>query len=308
MKGLLKFHFALFIVQLMYGANYVVAKGLMPGVVGPNGFILLRVLGAVSLFWAVLSFRKEKVSKKDFGRLALCGLFGVALNQLMFFNGLMLTSPMNAPVIMTMTPIIVLILAAIILKERIRKLQIIGVIMGGIGSVLFILLNESGGFASGAGDILILVNATSYSIYLVLVKPLMAKYKPLTVISWVFTFGLIYVLLWIPSSNEVSSMKWEAISGAEIAQILFVIIGVTFVPYLLNVFAMKKLSPSIAAVYIYLQPLLATAFVYLFYYLDIVDYRKDMSFEKVICAIVVFIGVYLVIKPAKQNQKPALKE
>jgi drug/metabolite transporter (DMT)-like permease len=299
MKGLLKFHVALFIVQLMYGANYVVAKGLMPSVVGPNGFILLRVLGAVSLFWAVLSFRREKVSKKDFGRLALCGLFGVALNQLMFFNGLMLTSPMNAPVIMTMTPIIVLILSGIILKERIRKLQIIGVILGAIGSILFILLNENGGFASGRGDALILVNATSYSVYLVLVKPLMSKYKPLTVISWVFTFGLLYVIIWLPSSMEVSAMDWSAISSSEIAQILFVIVGVTFVPYLLNVFAMKKLSPSIAAVYIYLQPLMATGFVYLFFYLNIVDYRKDMSFEKVLCAIVVFIGVYLVIKPKK---------
>jgi drug/metabolite transporter (DMT)-like permease len=299
MKGLLKFHVALFIVQLMYGANYVVAKGLMPSVVGPNGFILLRVLGAVSLFWAVLSFRREIVSKKDFGRLALCGLFGVALNQLMFFNGLMLTSPMNAPVIMTMTPIIVLILSGIILKERIRKLQIIGVILGAIGSILFILLNENGGFASGRGDALILVNATSYSVYLVLVKPLMSKYKPLTVISWVFTFGLLYVIIWLPSSMEVSAMDWSAISSSEIAQILFVIVGVTFVPYLLNVFAMKKLSPSIAAVYIYLQPLMATGFVYLFFYLNIVDYRKDMSFEKVLCAIVVFIGVYLVIKPKK---------
>jgi drug/metabolite transporter (DMT)-like permease len=299
MKGLLKFHVALFIVQLMYGANYVVAKGLMPSVVGPNGFILLRVLGAVSLFWAVLSFRREKVSKKDFGRLALCGLFGVALNQLMFFNGLMLTSPMNAPVIMTMTPIIVLILSGIILKERIRKLQIIGVILGAIGSILFILLNENGGFASGRGDALILVNATSYSVYLVLVKPLMSKYKPLTVISWVFTFGLLYVIIWLPSSMEVSAMDWSAISSSEIAQILFVIVGVTFVPYLLNVFAMKKLSPSIAAVYIYLQPLMATGFVYLFFYLNIVDYRKDMSLEKVLCAIVVFIGVYLVIKPKK---------
>jgi drug/metabolite transporter (DMT)-like permease len=224
MKGLLKFHVALFIVQLMYGANYVVAKGLMPSVVGPNGFILLRVLGAVSLFWAVLSFRREKVSKKDFGRLALCGLFGVALNQLMFFNGLMLTSPMNAPVIMTMTPIIVLILSGIILKERIRKLQIIGVILGAIGSILFILLNENGGFASGRGDALILVNATSYSVYLVLVKPLMSKYKPLTVISWVFTFGLLYVIIWLPSSMEVSAMDWSAISSSEIAQILFVIV------------------------------------------------------------------------------------
>ena len=286
----------------MYGANYVVAKGLMPDVVGPNGFILLRVLGAVSLFWAVMSFRREKISKSDFGRLALCGLFGVALNQLMFFNGLMLTSPMNAPVIMTMTPIIVLLLSAILLKEKIRSLQIAGVVLGAFGSIFFILLNEDGGFATSKGDIFILANATSYSFYLILVKPLMAKYRPLTVISWVFSFGLIYVLLWVPSSLEVSAIDWSSISGYEIGQILFVIIGVTFVPYLLNVFAMKKLSPSIAAVYIYLQPILSISFVYLFAYLGLKDFSGDMTWQKILCAFAVFIGVYFVIRPQKKGQ------
>ena len=302
MKGLYKSHLALFIVQLMYAANYVVAKGLMPSVVGPNGFILLRVLGAVSLFWAILSLRYEKVALKDFGRLALCGLFGVALNQLMFFNGLMLTSPINAPVIMTLTPIIVLVLSVALLKEKIRNIQIIGVLIGAAGSITFILLNRVGGFASGLGDIFILINATSYSLYLVLVKPLMSTYRPLTVISWVFTFGLIYVLLWMPSTKEASAINWSTIKITELLQILFVIVGVTFVPYLLNVYSMKRLSPSIAAVYIYLQPILATAFIYIFVYFGLEDYSGDMSWEKVLCAILVFIGVYLVIKPKNSKR------
>ena len=304
MNGLLKSHLALFIVQLMYGANYVVAKGLMPNVIGPNGFILLRVVGAVSLFWAILSFKREKISKKDLGLLAICGLFGVACNQLLFFNGLMLTSPMNAPVIMTMTPIIVLILSAIYLREKIRSTQIVGVIIGAIGSVFFILLNSNEGYASGTGDILIFLNATSYSLYLVIVKPLMTRYKPLTVISWVFTFGLAYVLIWFPTITEVSSVSWSSLDIAQIAQLLFVIVGVTFVPYLLNVYAMTKLSPAIAAVYIYLQPLLAFGFVLLFSYYNIVDYTDDMSWGKLFCAIAVFVGVFLVIKP-KKNINPA---
>lgn len=303
MNALLKSHLALFVVQLMYGANYVVAKGLMPDVVGPNGFILIRVLGAVALFWAILSFMRERIERKDFARLAICGFFGVALNQLMFFNGLMLTSPLNAPVIMTTTPILVLALSAIILGEKVRLLQILGVIIGGIGSVLFILMNEEGGYASSTGDIFILVNATSYSFYLVLVKPLMRKYKPLTVISWVFTFGLLYVLVWFPSSQELSIVSWSTISWSEIAQILFVVVGVTFTPYLLNVYAMKQLSPSIAAVYIYLQPILAAGFVLLMAAYGLTDYREDLSWIKGICALIVFIGVYLVIKPPKKKIK-----
>src|SRR5687768_5073820 len=121
MPSLLRSHLALFMVNLLYGANYVIAKGLMPGTIGANGFIFLRVAGATILFWAIFAFRFEKVSRRDLGRLALCGIFGVGINQLFFFNGLMLTSPINAPVIMTTTPILVLILSLIFLKERIRK-------------------------------------------------------------------------------------------------------------------------------------------------------------------------------------------
>lgn len=301
MQSLFKSHLALFVVQLMYGANYVVAKGLMPNVVGPNGFILIRVLGAVALFWAIMTFFKDKVDKGDFLRLAICGFFGVALNQLMFFNGLMLTSPLNAPVIMTMTPILVLALSAVILKEKVRVLQVVGVILGGAGSVFFILMNEKGGYASSTGDLLILINATSYSFYLVLVKPLMKKYKPLTVISWVFTFGLAYVLLWFPSSIELSQVSWADVSAIEVAQIAFVVIGVTFTPYLLNVYAMKNLSPSIAAVYIYLQPILATIFVLLMAAYGLTDYSENFNPLKIFCALVVFVGVYLVIKPAQKK-------
>ena len=303
MKGHFQSHLALFVVQLMYGANYVVAKGLMPDVVGPNGFILIRGIGAVVLFWLVLSFRFEKVAKKDLGRLAICGLFGVAINQLFFFNGLQLTSPLNAPVIMTTTPILVLILSTLILKEKVKVLQVVGVLIGAVGSVFFILQNSTDGFASGRGDVLILLNATSYALYLVLVKPLMRKYKPITVITWVFTFGLIYVSLWLPSSQEVGNIAFKDLTSAEISQILFVVIGVTFVPYLLNVFAMKNVSPSVAAVYIYLQPLLAALFVYIYYLAGLKNYTQDMSWVKALCAVLVFFGVYLVIRPDTFKRK-----
>jgi drug/metabolite transporter (DMT)-like permease len=292
----------------MYGANYVVAKGLMPDIIGPNGFILVRVLGAVALFWGILAFRNERVAWKDLGRLALCGVFGVAVNQLMFFNGLMLTSPLNASVMMTTTPIIVLLFSVIILKERIIPIQIIGIAIGAVASVVFIMLNAGGGYASDTGDIFILLNATSYSFYLVLVKPLMVKYKPLTVISWVFTFGLVYLLVWYPSTNEMVAVDWSSLNKSEIGQIIFVVVGVTFVTYLLNVFALKKVSPSVTAVYIYLQPVLATTFVFVFSMFGLADYTRDISFGKILCALLIFLGVYLVIKPGLDMRKAKSKE
>lgn len=300
MSNLLRAHLALFTINLLYGANYVVAKGLMPTIIGANGFILLRVIGAVVLFWLIFIFRFQKIAKADIIRLIFCGLFGVAVNQLFFFNGLMLTSPINAPVIMTTTPIIVLILSLIFLKERMSNLQIIGVFLGAAGAILFSLQNIDGGFATGIGDLFIFLNAASYAIYLILVKPLMAKYNALTVITWVFTFGLIFVLVWPFTSTEFVAVNWNQIISTTALRMLFVVVGVTFLPYLLQVYAMKTVSPSMASVYIYLQPVLSGFFVYLLFYFGFEDYTKDVSAIKIISAIVIFVGVYFVIKPSKK--------
>jgi drug/metabolite transporter (DMT)-like permease len=300
MQGLLKSHLAILVVNLMYGANYVIAKGLMPDIIGPNGFILLRVSGAVILFWIVFGFNYQKIALQDFGRLAMCGLFGVAVNQLLFFNGLMLTSPINAPVIMTMTPILVLILSFFILKETPTRLKIIGVIIGATGSIIFTRLSTDNGFSSGFGDLLILLNASSYGLYLVLVKPLMTKYRPLTVITWVFTFGFAYVLIWPFSLTELTHVSFSTLEIETILRLGFVVICVTFLPYLLTVFAMKRLSPAVNATYIYLQPIFATLFIYLFWLAGLEDYTQDISIEKIFCALLVFAGVYLVIKPVKR--------
>lgn len=300
MTPIIKSHIALLILNMMYGANYVVAKGLMPGVIGPNGFILMRVIGAGTLFWLLFLRRFQKVEKKDILRLAICGLFGVGINQLFFFNGLMLTSPVNASVIMITTPIIVFILSLILLKERAEWIKIVGLIIGAIGSIIFTMQSTDSIHANIKGDLFIMVNAASYALYLVLVKPMMAKYKPLTVITWVFTFGLIYVLIWPYSTAELSSIETSALTLDSILRFAFVVIGVTFLPYLLMVYAMKIVSPAVSSTYIYLQPLLAAFFVYVFYLFGLEDYTDDFSWIKFTSALFVFVGVYLVIRPPKK--------
>ncbi len=301
MHSRLKSHLFLFIVNLMYAINYIVAKGLMPKVIEPNGFILLRVSGASILFWLIYSFNYEKVKKKDFLLLMVCALFGVAVNQLFFFNGLMRTSPFNASVIMMSTPILVFILSIFILKERPTQTKIIGLLAGATGAILLFYFNSGGaGIASSKGDLLILVNAMSYSIYMVLVKPLMSRYNALTVITWVFTFGLIYVLIWPYSSQEILANPISSWSNESIYKILFVIVGVTFLPYLLTVTAMKNLSPSIASVYIYIQPVLTSIFIFVSFYLGSNDYTSDFSIKKILAALLVFAGVYLVSKKPKK--------
>ncbi|MFK8037507.1 MAG: DMT family transporter [Crocinitomicaceae bacterium] len=294
-------HILLFVVNLMYAINYILAKGLMPNIIMPNAFILLRVVGATCLFWIVFAFNFERVHKKDWIRIMACALFGVAVNQLFFFNGLMRTSPLNSSIIMVATPIIVFVLSVFILKENITARKVIGVLVGAVGAISLILLSTNNvGTATPLGDLFIFINATSYSIYLVLVKPLMTKYKPLTVVTWVFTFGLVYVLLWPPTTGELMTTNFENWLEIDIYKVLFVIVGVTFLPYLLTVTAMKVISPSIASTYIYIQPVLVTVFIFLLFYFGFIDYSSDFSKYKMLAAILVFLGVYLV---GRRNNK-----
>jgi drug/metabolite transporter (DMT)-like permease len=167
----LKAHIALFIVGLIYGLNYLIAKDVMKGYIEPRGFILLRVVGASLLFWLFhANSKNEKIDRKDYWRIALCGLTGVALNQMMFFEGLNMTTAINASIIMTSSPIIVLLLSAIAFKERLTPAKLIGIGLGAMGAVYQIagghnvrLLDEN----KSLGNLFICINATSYSIYLI---------------------------------------------------------------------------------------------------------------------------------------------
>lgn len=295
MSKLLRAHLALFLVNALYGANHVIAKGIMPDYLRPNAFILLRASGAAVLFWIIkLTFIREKVDRRDLFLLALCGLFGVAVNQLFFFNGLSLTSSINSGIIMTVNPILVVILSFLILKEPITWRKSIGITIGATGAVLLTLTAGTGSGDSLLGDLFIFINATSYALYLVIVKPLMRKYKPLTVITYVFTFGLTYIVIFPPTLMEFSSTNFAAIPMDVVVKILFVIIGVTFLTYLLTVYGLKYLSPSISSAYIYVQPVLVMFFAYVFGKLGISeDYSDTITWEKLIYMIVVFIGVYL---------------
>ncbi len=268
----------------------------MPDLIGPSGFIFARVSGALILFMLFLVVSGfERIKKEHLIRLAFCGLFGVAVNQLMFFNGLSLTSPLNAALIITATPIIVLVTSSILLKTKITSQKVTGVILGAAGAMSLIYLGRGEGgdtSSSWLGDLFILINATSYSIYLVIVKPLMAHYKPITVITWVFFVGWFVVAPF--GLDQFSAVDWSAFMPSHWFSFFFVVIMATFLVYLLNIFALKHLPPTTVSVYIYLQPLLVIVFTFLFFYFGWNDYRADLNWQKGICALLIFLGVYLV--------------
>ena len=301
-NNILKAHLALLGANVIYGANYLIAKGVMPNKIGPSAFIFLRILGAGLLFWFIKSFIKEKINKKDFPKLILCGLLGVAANQLLFFHGLNLTSPIDASIIITAIPIVVLIFSAIILKEKITKNKLLGLAIGGIGAILLIWYgNTAEGTSSLLGNLLIFVNACSYGLYLVLVKPLMKKYSPLTVISWVFLFGFFFMLPFgIP---DILRTDFSAFTTNTYIAVAFVIIGTTFLAYLFNIYALKTVAPSVTGSYVYLQPAVSFIMVSIYAYgFGNSEYAQDINPVKIVSCFLVVSGVYLISKTPKNKK------
>jgi drug/metabolite transporter (DMT)-like permease len=282
------------IVSIIYGMTFTIAKDVMPKYVEASGFIIMRVGGATILFWLFWLFsrksktiREEKIDPKDYLRIIFAGFFGVALNMLSFFKGLSLTSPISASVLMVSTPMIVLILSAIILKERMQKRMIFGIILGLIGTAFLILYGKSVGNATNAtlGNLLVFVNATSYGLYLVIVKKLMDKYNAFNFAKWIYLVGFIMVLPF--GWNEFQAIDWVLMPMDIYLKIGFVVVFSTFLTYLLNLLTMRELKPTTIAVFVYLQPLFATIFA--------ISLGKDeLTLVKIVSAVLIFIGVYLV--------------
>lgn len=279
---------AAMLVSIIYGITFTIAKDVMPKYVEPFGFILLRVGGSVFLFWLVSFFGpKEKIALVDFPRIVAAAFFGVAFNMLTFFKGLSYTSPIMGAVLMVTTPMIVLILSAIIMKERMKKRKIFGIVLGLVGTISLILYGKSLINAPNEmlGNLLVFVNAVSYGFYLIIVKKLMDKYNAFTFVKWIYTFGFLMV---IPFGwSEFDAVNWAIIPTDIYWKIGFVVVFSTFLTYLLNLVSMRELKPTTVAVFIYLQPLFATVFA-------ISLGKDDLSWIKIGSAILIFTGVYLV--------------
>ncbi|PZX95199.1 EamA/RhaT family transporter [Flavobacterium aquariorum] len=280
------------IVSIIYGVTFTIAKDVMPKYIDAYGFILLRAGGSMLLFWLVWLFMpKEKIALNDFPRIIAAAFFGVAFNMLTFFKGLSLTSPISAAVIMVSTPMIVLVLSAIIMKERMKKRMVLGIILGLIGTASLILYGKSIGDSSqsGLGNFLVLVNAISYGFYLIIVKKLMNKYSAFTFVKWIYLFGFIMVLPF--GWSEFSAVHWTIVPTDIYWKIGFVVVISTFLTYLLNLLSMKELKPTTVAVFIYLQPFFASIFA-------IALGKDELNLIKITSSLLIFSGVYLVTKKA----------
>ena len=222
--------FAAFTATTLYAINHTVAKDAMPTYIKPFGFILLRVISAVILFWlASIWAPKQKIDKKDWPRILLCSIFGMVINMLFYFKGLQLSTPIDSSVLMTFSPILIFIMSAIFIGEKVTVVRTLGILLGFVGAISLVLFDDE--VRTDApniplGNVFFTVNAASYAIYLVMVKPLTAKYHVIHLMKWFFLFGLI--VNFPICISEFKQIQWNELPTKIIWEILYVIIGTTF--------------------------------------------------------------------------------
>jgi len=274
----------------------------MPNKISPSAFVLIRLAFCTLLFWVVkFLFIKEKIHKKDISRLVLCGLLGAAANMMFYFHGINLTSPIDASIIMTATPVIVLIFSFFLLKEPITKNKLLGITIAGLSAVFLILYGKNArGTSSFTGNLFVFLNACCYGLYLVIAKPLMRKYKAITIVCWMFLFG--FILVFPFGIGDLLSTDFSTFNTNTYLTIGYVLLFTTFFAYLLNIYALHFVSPSVNSSYIYLQPVVSFILVSVSAYIFMQsEYAQDINLIKILSCIVVASGVYIISKPEKKS-------
>ena len=278
----------------IYALNHTIAKGVMPHHVQPFGFIIFRVGGAALLFWIISLFGpKERIEKKDYPRMLICALLGMGINMLVFFKGLSLSTPINSAVLVTTTPIIVLVLSAVLIKENISRAKIFGIaigLLGALGLILFSSEIRQDAPNIPLGNFLILMNSVFYGSYLIIVRPLLDKYHPFTFMKWLFTLG---ILICLPFGyQEFAQTDFAHLPQEAIWSIIFVVVGTTFCTYLFNIFALTQLKASTLSAFVYVQPLMGILYA-------TATGKDSLTTLKILAASLVLLGVYLASRKPK---------
>lgn len=295
-------HLAMLGANLLWGLMSPLSKSVLgAGVMTPFTLTTLRMTGAAALFWlASLFVRREHVPPRDLALLFFASLLGITLNQTCFIAGVSLTSPVNASVVTTTAPILTLVIAAFYLKEPVTAKKLIGILLGALGALLLILSGNSGagGTEKGgvAGDLLCLAAQVSFAVYYVVFKQLIGRYSPVTLMKWMFTYA---VVCCVPFSyTSLALLDWNRLSPALWGDLAFIVGGATFLSYLLIPVGQKRLRPTVASMYNYVQPVVASLLA--------VYWGMDaFGFPKLLAVGLVFAGVYAVSRSKSRAQLEA---
>lgn len=289
-------HIAILTSSLIFGVNLPLSKTILPLNVDAQMLSLFRVWGAAFLFWLVsLLTKKESVPLKDLLLMFCASMLGIVINQFAFLEGLSRSSVIDTGIILTITPIITMLLAALFLKEPITGRKIIGVFVGMSGALLLVLssYNGVGGNGSWIGVALLLSSSLGFAFYLTLFRDLIVRYSPVTLMKWMFLFAAIVgtSIYW----RHITTFDFTHTSMAVYLKIGYIVVAATFFTYLLIPIAQKSLRPTTLSMYNYLQPIVASFIAFMF---DM----DTFGWVKIFSALLVFLGVYIVTQSKSRAQ------
>tara|TARA_B100000925_G_scaffold23868_2_gene16225 strand:+ start:3124 stop:4026 length:903 start_codon:yes stop_codon:yes gene_type:complete len=283
--------FAALGATLIYALNHTIAKDVMPTYVQGFGFIGIRLIGATIVFWLLgLLVPKQPIDKADRWAFLRAAFFGMAINMLAFFKGLEYSAPINSTVIITTTPIMVFLFSVILLKENIRPKRAIGVLIGFLGALSLVLFSQQASANApniSLGNFLFIVNASTYGLYMIYVKPLSEKYNTIHLLKWLFLIGLVMTIPF--TLPELLAVDFQQMPLSIWWRIGFVVLGTTFMTYLLMVYAIRHLRATSLSVFTYLQPIIGIVYA-------VLVGADFMTPIKWIAMSLVLVGVYLVTK------------
>lgn len=284
-------HGAAFIAYAIFGFNIIICKDLTSGgLIPPLGIFTLRSLVAGALFWIVSMFQpREQVERKDYIKIFAASMLGFLTCQVTFLVGIPHITPMDCSILTAMAPIYTMAVAAIAIKEPITFKKAGGVALSFAGIIYLIVsrVTAPGGTAESSpfGIFMIILNSLSFSMYLGVFKPLIAKYSAVTFMKWIFLFS---ALVATPISlGGLIEVEWAAIPAKQYAELAYLIICATFITYFLIPLAQKRIRPTLISMYSYVQPIIAIA-------VSIAIGMDVLTWQKALATVLVFSGVVIV--------------
>ena len=293
-------HLSVFLANTLFGLNIPITKILLSEWITPTGYMTLRSAGALLLFFLSQCFMgQEKVAPRDLLKIAAGGLVGFGISQYTNALSLQYTTPVYVSMVIFMTPMLTMFLAALLLGESLSVRKIVGVVLsiGGAAIMIWHVPANSNGSNHLLGIALAFLSIIAFSLYLISMRAVARKYSPVTQTKWVFFFTFIFMApigFHNLDEQKLLSSAWE---WSGVLCMLYVIIFATFISYILMPFGMRHLNATSVSVYFNVQPIVAT--------LVAIAFGQD-SFkpELPLAAVLVLAGAYIV-STARQAQSPS---
>ena len=296
----LQAHGAILLANVIFGLGVPITKMLLTDWVSPMTYMAARCLGAAVVFWIISCFMKqEKVERHDLMVILVGGLMGVVVSQTLTAWALDYTSPVYFSLMATLTPVAVMLMAALFIGERITGMKFLGVLLGIGGAILMVIMGQTSGSGSNdlLGIILAILSVLTWAVYMIITRKVAQKYTPVTQMKYVFLISAVVTvpLAW-PELSQQPLFSAETFGWDGALEMAFIVLLATVLGYFLIPFAMKSLSATTVSIYTNLQPMVAS-------FVAIMIGQDRLTWDKPVAAILVLLSAYIVTVVTAKNEK-----